>query len=213
MYEFKFLEYNQLTKKIMSEKDTLDNIVDIALKGKPSKKKKEHLSNTEDWAKYAFENDEMYYVTIYQDHNPVACICYTDMHITIDFLDTYNDELVKYLTLIYHRFDLLKYFDENEIEYFDNNNLFLGQILSYNFDNEKKSNTNIVFSIKGFAVVTMTQATSSENNDWNTVKEKVNVNISHNFIRAPKDYKDFEYLLDYQNNIKPEYFDLPNQIK
>ncbi|MDR2917873.1 MAG: hypothetical protein LBV72_00705 [Tannerella sp.] len=212
MYQFKFLEYNQLTKEIMSEEDTLDNIVSIALNGKPTKEDKKHLLSCEEWAKYAFDNNDIYYVTMYKYERPVASIRVTDMHITILFLEQYGGELVNYLTLVYHRFDLLKYIDKNEIEYFNETNLFLGEILSYNFDDEKKSNTNIAFSINGFAVVSMTQATSPENDDWNTVKKKVEVNISHNFIRPPKNYKDFEYLLDYQNNIKPEYFDLPNQV-
>jgi hypothetical protein len=109
--------------------------------------------------------------------------------------------------LIYHRFDLLKYIDEDKIEYFDNHNLFLGEIISYTFG-EKRTNTNIVFSLKNFAVVTLTEA-SVDRTKWNTAKQKVNINISHNFIRPPENYKDFEYLLDYQTNIKSEYFDLP----
>lgn len=212
MSNIKFSEYNQLTKKIMSEEVTLKNIIDISLNGKPSKEEKKYLSNVENWAKYAFENDDMYYLTIYEDEKPIANICFTDMHITIYFLDYYNNELINYMTLVYHRFDLLKYMDEDKIEYFEDRKLFLGEILSYSYDEEKKTNTKIVFSYKGFAIVTLTEASPDKTN-WNTVKTKTDVNISHNFIRSPENYKDFEYLLDYQNNIKSEYFDLPNQIK
>nr|DAF51173.1 MAG TPA: hypothetical protein [Myoviridae sp. ctQVY25] len=36
----------------------------------------------------------------------------------------------------------------------------------------------------------------------------IDINTSHNFIRCPKRYDDFLYLLDYKNNIKSEYFDM-----
>jgi hypothetical protein len=207
MYEIKFSEYNQLTKEIMCEESTLENIVDLSLDGKPSREQKKHLSNGEDWAKYAFENEYEYYITFYQNNSPFACVCHTDMHITIYYLDFYNDELINYLTLVYHRYDLLKYMNEDKTEYFDNHNLFLGEIISYSFD-ENKTNTKIVFSIKGFAIVTI--AKTSADKDIQTAKQKVNVNIHNNFIRPPENYKDFEYLLDYENNVKSEYFDLSN---
>jgi hypothetical protein len=85
MYEFKFLEYNQLTKEIMSEHLTLENIVDIVLGGKPSKEQKKYLTSSEEWAKYAFENEYKYYTTVYKNNSPYACISCADMDIIIDF--------------------------------------------------------------------------------------------------------------------------------
>ena len=32
--------------------------------------------------------------------------------------------------------------------------------------------------------------------------------ISHNFVRSPQHYLDYDYLLDYENILKPEYFDV-----
>lgn len=109
MYTFEFLEYNDLTKEIMSEKTTLENVIDIGLNGKPSKEEKKYLNSVEDWAKYAFEKDEIYCITVNQNNQPFASIRFTDMHITIDFLEEYGNELIKTLTLVYHRFDLLEY--------------------------------------------------------------------------------------------------------
>jgi hypothetical protein len=192
----------------MSEEDTLENVVDISLDGKPSKEKKKHLSNCEEWAKYAFENNDIYNMVMFQEESLIASIRCTDMTIKIDFIDYKGDEPTVYLTLVYHKFNLLTYFDTREIEYYENKNLFLGEIISYTFD-EDRATTKIVFGDGGKAIVTLTKIIPEENT-WKTVEQTVNVNVSHNFIRPPQNYKDFEYLLDYRNNIKPEYFDLPN---
>lgn len=209
MYTFEFLEYNDLTKEIMSEKTTLENVIDIGLNGKPSKEEKKYLNSVEDWAKYAFEKDEIYFITVNQNNKPFASIRFTDMHITIDFLEEYGNELIKTLTLVYHRFDLLEYLRNDKKKFYTNNNLFLGEITSYGFiDGNRKSITNIVFGTNDFATITLTEF-YPELQDWKTAEQNIKVNTSNNFIRSPKHYKDFEYLLDYQNNIKSEYFDLP----
>lgn len=210
MYKLKFLEYNDLTKKIMSEKDTLENVKDITLNGKPSKEEKKHLNSVEEWAKYAFEKNENYCMTVYQDNIPFASIRFTDMHITVDFLEDYGNEWIKALTLVYHRFDLLEYLRNDEKKFYIDNSLFLGEIISYAFINDDKKNiTNIVFGTNDFATITQTEF-NSELEDWKTAEQNIKVNTSNNFIRSPKHYQDFEYLLDYQNNIKSEDFDLPN---
>ena len=41
----------------------------------------------------------------------------------------------------------------------------------------------------------------------NVVKE-TKVNFSHNFVKAPEHYLDYDRFLDYQNILKPEYLDL-----
>ncbi len=209
MYTLEFLEYNDLTKEIMSEKDTLENVKDITLNGKPSKEEKKHLNSVEDWAKYAFETDENYCITAYQNNIPFASICFTDMHITVDFLEEYGNELIKVLTLVYHRFDLLEYLRNDKKKFYRDNRLFLGEIVSYAFiDDDKKNITNIVFGTNDVATITITEF-YPDLGDWKTAEESIKVNTSNNFIRSPKHYKDFDYLLDYQNNIKSEDFDLP----
>jgi len=209
MYTFEFLEYNDFIKEIMSEKDTLENVIDTGLNGKPSKEEKKYLNSVEDWAKYAFEKDEIYFITINQNNKPFASIRFTDMHITIDFLEEYGNELVTTLTSVYHKFDILQYLRNNYKTFYINNDLFLGEIISYGFiDGTKKAVTNIVFGANDFATIALTEF-YPELQDWKTAEQNIKVNTSNNFIRSPKHYKDFEYLLDYQNNIKPGYFDLP----
>jgi hypothetical protein len=212
MYDIKFAEYNDVLKSIMSEKKTMENIIDLALDGKPSKEEKEYLSSSEKWAEYAFANDKVYYTTIYQDEKPIACIDCSYLQITIEFLDYQADELVNYLTLVYDKYDMEVFFKKYKKINYQNNELFLSKIVSYTFEGDKKTVSDIFFKNTGLALVYFTEILIKEK-DWNTQKKEVKVNITNNFIRPPENYRDFEYLLDYQNNIKPEYFDLPKSLE
>jgi hypothetical protein len=196
----------------MSEKDTLEDIIEVTLEGKPDKEDKKYLHDGESWAKYAFANDKVFYMTIYKNNQVVACISYSSFDISIDFLDFQADKLLVYLSLIYDKYDRKIYFKKDKKIKNPNGDLFLSQIFSYSFEENKNTVSDIYFKDKGLAVLTVTEKYLREN-DWNTQKVEVKVNTSNNFIRPPKDYRDFEYLLDYQNNIKPEYFDLPKSLE
>jgi len=207
MYNIKFSIYNNVLCEIMSEEDTLEDIIDISLEGKPSKEEKNYLQNSEKWAEYAFATDKVFYMTVYKDNQVVACISYDMFGITIDFLDFQADKLIVYLTLVYDKYDMDIFFDKDEKVKYENNNLFLSKIVSYSFDTNKNTTSEIFFRNNGLATITITEIYPDEN-DWNTQEMDTQVNISHNFIRCPDNYLEFEYLLDYQKNIKSEYFDL-----
>lgn len=210
MYAVKFSKYNNVLNQIMSEEDTLEDIIDIQLDGKPSKEEKKHLCDGKTWSKYAFANDKPFYMTVYKGNNIVACISYCYFGITIDFLSYQADKMVVYLTLDYNRCDINFLFNEDRVVKYPNGDLFLSKIISYSFEEQKNTETEIFFKNTGLALITVTEKYFQEM-DWNTQKQEVKVNISHNFIRCPIDYMDFEYLLDYQNNIKEEYFNFPNK--
>ena len=207
MYNIKFSIYNNVLCEIMSEEDTLEDIIDISLEGRPSKEEKNYLQNSEKWAEYAFATDKVFYMTVYKDNQVVACISYDMFGITIDFLDFQADKLIVYLTLVYDKYDMDIFFDKDEKVKYENNNLFLSKIVSYSFDTNKNTTSEIFFRNNGLATITITEIYPDEN-DWNTQEMDTQVNISHNFIRCPDNYLEFEYLLDYQKNIKSEYFDL-----
>lgn len=207
MYNIKFSIYNNVLCEIMSEEDTLEDIIDISLEGRPSKEEKNYLQNSEKWAEYAFATDKVFYMTVYKDNQVVACISYDMFGITIDFLDFQADKLIVYLTLVYDKYDMDIFFDKDEKVRYENNNLFLSKIVSYSFDTNKNTTSEIFFRNNGLATITITEIYPDEN-DWNTQEMDTQVNISHNFIRCPDNYLEFEYLLDYQKNIKSEYFDL-----
>lgn len=210
MYKLEFLEYNHLMQQVMSEEDTLENIIDLYLNSKPSKEEKVYLTNVESWAKYAFEKNNGFYMVFYKESELFAFVKVNDMTISIDFLERTDLEIIKYLSIVYHRYNLSIYFKTDKKEYYPNNDLFLGQIEVR--DKNKDSYSSIVFSpIKNRATVSLT-ITEPKKKDWKTVEQGIDINTTYNFIRSPKNYKDFEYLLDYQSNIKSEYFDL-NYLK
>jgi hypothetical protein len=210
MYSIRFSKYNEVLHKVMSEEDTLEDIIDISLEKKPSKEDKKHLSDCESWAKYAFANDKVFYMTIYNNNQVIACLSYDLFSISIDFLDFQADKLIVYLSLIYDKYDINILFDENKKIKYKNGDLLLSKIISYSFEKNKNIVSEIFFKNNGLASVTVSEF-YTQKNEWNTREMKTEVNISHNFIRYPNDYNDFEYLLDYKNNIRTEYFDLPDK--
>ena len=128
-------------------------------------------------------------------------------YIRIDFIEKFEGKYIVPLILFYDRFDLYEYFHTNKVRYFENNNLFLSLIESKVFSKDKNIHTKIDFSLNNRASVTLSETYPIEK-EWKTVEKEIEVNTSHNFIRCPKRYDDFLYLLDYKNNIKSEYFDM-----
>ena len=102
---------------------------------------------------------------------------------------------------------LVKSRKSGKIVYFENNDLCLQGITNKTFTPRKNTCTSIDFTLDNRASVTLSETYPIEK-EWKTVEKKIEVNTSHNFIRCPKRYDDFLYLLDYKNNIKSEYFDI-----
>ena len=207
MYRIDFLQFNGLMQEVMSEEDTLQNIIDIWFNCKPNKEQKKYLTNAEEWAKYAFENNEHYVMTIFKDEGIFAFIEVYPRAINIKFIDSYQGKYIFPLFLRYDRVDGYEYFKSGKIVYFENNDLFLQGITNKTFTPHKNTITSIDFALDNRASVTITE-TYPIKKDWKTAEKKIEVNTSHNFIRCPKRYDDFLYLLDYKNNIKSEYFDI-----
>ncbi len=207
MYRIEFLQFNELKQEVMSEKATLQNIIDIWLNCKPNKEQKKYLTNAEEWAKYAFENNEHYVMTIFKEEQLFAFIEVYPRSIHISFIGQYQGKYIFPLFLRYDRVDGYEYFKSEKIVYFENNDLFLQGITNKTFTPHKNTCTSIDFALDNRASVTITE-TYPPKKDWKTADKMIDINTSHNFIRCPKRYDDFLYLLDYKNNIKSEYFDM-----
>jgi hypothetical protein len=207
MYTIKFLEYNDLMKKVMSEEDTLDNA--LTNLDKPTNQDKLHLTNVEKWAKYAFDNEKEYYTTIFQNEKPIACIDNYFLGIRVDFL-TYNQgELFIYLSMFYKKHEINNDKNEHYTKYSDNR-MFLRQINLVEEDNDKKITNEMLFKDDGILNVETITETKLPEFNINYEEKETKVNLSHNWLRVPKNCDDYEYLLDYKNILKPEYLNLTN---
>ena len=94
MYRIEYLQFNELKQEVMSEEDTLQNIIDIWLDCKPNKERKKYLTNAEEWAKYAFESNEHYVMTIFKDEGIFAFIEVYPRTINIKFIDSYQGKYI-----------------------------------------------------------------------------------------------------------------------
>ena len=94
MYRIEYLQFNELKQEVMSEEDTLQNIIDIWFNCKPNKEQKKYLTNAEEWAKYAFENNEHYVMTIYKGEKIFAFIEVYPRTINIKFIDSYQGKYI-----------------------------------------------------------------------------------------------------------------------
>jgi hypothetical protein len=209
MNTIKFLEYNNLMKQVMSEQDTLENIFDLVVEKKPSKEEKEALKSTESWAKYAYDNNKEYHITFFKNEKIIAYINNSFFDITIDLFDFNQGVIFKYLSMTYYKYNMDIVFKENRNEKFPNDELFLGQINNYLENENTKTETKLVFRLNGNANIFI-NTFDKKISKINTEAKKTKVNITNNFIRCPKEYKDYEYLLDYKNILKPEYLNLTN---
>ena len=99
MYRIEFLQFNELMQEVMSEEDTLQNIIDIWLDCKPNKEQKKYLTNAEEWAKYAFESNEHYVMTVFKEEQLFAFIEVYPRSIHISFICQYQGKYVFPLSL------------------------------------------------------------------------------------------------------------------
>ena len=129
-------------------------------------------------------------MTVFKEEQLFAFIEVYPRSIHISFIGQYQGKYVFPLSLRYDRIDGYEYFKTNKF-----------------FTPHKNTITSIDFALDNRASVTITE-TYPIKKDWKTADKMIDVNTSHNFIRCPKRYDDFLYLLDYKNNIKSEYFDM-----
>lgn len=207
MYLYKFLEYSDLEKNLLSEDETLENIFHTVLEGKPNKEEKKALTTTEDWSKYAYKNKKEYHLTVYLNDKLYAYIDNSNMDINVDFLTNNQGEIFKHLTLVYDKYNMDIAFEEDRNEKFPNNALFLSQINNYYEDDEKKVTNKLIFKLDGSTNILSTTF-DKKNKKTFTEAKKTKVNVSHNFVSPPQNYIDYEKLIDYKNILKPEYLNL-----
>ena len=211
MINYKFREYNSVLKSMLNEEDTIDNILVRYLDSKPSQKEKKLLNNPEEWAKYAFENESQYYVTFYnQDGEPFACVNYSLLDIDVSFLEKNNKgELVKYLWLVFNRYDMQYYFKTDQLKPYPNNKLFLSQVESYSEDYKHKNTYKALFKRNEKLIKVSSAHLTKDPKSYRNEKKEAKVNLSHNYLEPPRHYLDYEHLFDYNEILKPEYLDVP----
>ena len=94
MYRIEFLQFNELMQEVMSEEDTLQNIIDIWLDSKPNKEQKKYFTSAEEWAKYAFENNLFYTMCVYKKDGIFASLQIAYDFIRIDFIEKFEGKYI-----------------------------------------------------------------------------------------------------------------------
>lgn len=105
-------------------------------------------------------------------------------------------------------YDKVKEIGEEEYVKYPDNNMFLRQINLYQDDDNQKITNEMLFKDEGILNVEIITETKLPEFQMNYEEKETKVNISHNWIRRPNSFDDYEYLLDYKNILKPEYLDL-----
>jgi len=172
-----------------------------------NKKEMQYLTSIKDWSKYAFGNDKEYHTIIYDNESPIASVNNSFYDVTIDFIVKYDGKIIKHLTMVYDKYIADKLFKEDKYVKHLNETMFLSKIISYEMSDKMSKSSEILFKKNGNATIFITEIDKVTNKSVTSAQE-TKVNISHNLIRTPKFYNDFDYLLDYKNIVKSEYFNL-----
>ena len=211
-YKFTFQDYTSVGRYLLSEEDTLRiSILDSYLDNTPSKEQKERLKNPKDWAKYAFETSEhlRYCLTAFRGEKPFATITNDLRGITICFLSkNEKGELISHLRMSYWRYIVDLFLKKDEKKYYPNKQLFLKQIDFLIDNSEQKIQYCALFNDITNELFLRSSIFDKIVQSYKREEKTTKVNISHNFVRSPEHYLDYDYLLDYKNNIKSEYFDI-----
>lgn len=188
IYTIKFADYNTaMGEIIMSEETTLE----VLLSNEFGLNIPEQFSNIspEDWAKYAFENNLEYVITFYKNQKPYATVSNTTLSISIKYYEEKEDGLKVYLSTNFMK----GHIDDGFVPY-DNNKIFLSQIdrigglgQTILFYSQKKKNN--VFS----------EEFTETNGNVELVEQFGTADLSKHWFDIPKDFLDYEALLDYQN--------------
>jgi len=186
--------YNDVLYSIMDEKDSLDYIKNVSKDDVPKSIWKEHGKTTEDWARYAHENNLWYPTTVYRNDLPYAYISNGSEYVEVYFLD---ERMFEYIYMAYKKIDAEK--------------LFLTKIYVRSYGNkvdkplaDLEKDINIVFSQKGG--LNVRERTFLREERLKVLEENKEaahpVNVSQNWKKKPK-YGEYEELLDYESIIKP----------
>ncbi len=208
--KYKFKRYNSASLGLMDEEVTKNYIRDIYLNQKPSAEESKFLQDSDEWAKYAFENESQYYVTFYKEEKPFVCLNFKKISINLIFLE-YNEqnELVEHLRMVYDRYDIMHWIKTDEYKPHPNNKLFLKQVeVIYENSNQKKTYKALFIQKKKLMKVSTTQIDKASKS-YNNEEKETKVNLSNNFIEPPKHYLDYAHLFDYKEILKSEYLDIP----
>lgn len=193
MYTTKFADYNTaMGEIIMSEETTLEVLLsnEFGLNIPPQ------FSNIspEDWAKYAFENNLEYVITFYKDQKPYATVSNTTLSISIKYYEEKEHGLKVYLSTNFMKGYIDTGSKDNGFITYENNKIFLSQIdrigglgQTILFYSQKKKNN--VFS----------EEFTETNGNVELVEQFGTADLSKHWFETPKDYLDYEALLDYQN--------------
>ncbi|MEJ5048699.1 hypothetical protein WH221_02620 [Chryseobacterium culicis] len=193
MYTTKFADYNAtMGEIIMSEETTLE----VLLSNEFGLKVPTQFSNIspEDWAKYAFENNLEYVITFYKDQKPYATVSNTTLSISIKYYEEKENGLKVYLSTNFMKGYIDTGSKDNGFVPYDNNKIFLSQIdrigglgQTILFYSQKKKNN--VFS----------EEFTETNGNVELVEQFGTADLSKHWFDTPKNYLDYEALLDYQN--------------
>ena len=211
-YKFTFQDYTSVGKYLLSEEDTLKiSILDSYLDNTPSKEQKEKLKVPKDWAKYAFETSEhlKYCLTVFRGETPFATITNDLKGITICFLNkNERGELISHMRMIYWRYIVDLFLKKDQKKYYPNKQLFLKQIDFLIDNSEQKIQYCALFNDITNELFLRSSIFDKIVQSYKREEKTTKVDISHNFVRSPQHYLDYDYLLDYKNILKSEYFEV-----
>ncbi|NML69647.1 hypothetical protein HHL23_07545 [Chryseobacterium sp. RP-3-3] len=145
---------------------------------------KDFLKYTPDeWANYAFENELEYTINYYKDEKPYCQVAIDSMTIKFNF---YDNNILKYnLMIVFSKGEIVNgdfiLFDNKQISWYGD----LGKTILF-YSNKKKNN---IF-LKEF---------TKENEKIELIEQFGTADLSKHWFDSPKNYLDYEYLLDYQN--------------
>lgn len=209
---YKFRNFNNSKKKIVSQEETLEILEETFYQGFPKKERQKLFKDPINLAKYAFENYTTYYLTFYKNTKPFVNLNSGDGTFDLSFLDTDIDgNVFIYLTMSCLRVDPLKRFHYDEYEPLPNGQVFLNQIVLFTNDEIESSRKEMKFIFKDEEdpedklIITERRFLKKDNSVKKTVEETTEINLSNNYFRTPQHFYDYEYLFDYENLLKPEY--------
>ena len=206
-YTIEFKRYDS-EEGLLSEQETIERIKKVHY-SKPSKKESKAFENANSWAKYAFENNGIYCVTFYEDGEPIICIHSDDHSFQLKYLIEDEEGGIRvYLELTFLKFYLDKLFDDI-FEPYPNNKVFLNGITIYSRNRQETSKKTIIFDLQKGIMNSKEIIYSKTKDIYNRLESSSEVNLSHNYFDAPKNYLDYEHLFDYEKIFKPEYLDIP----
>lgn len=186
MYKTEFSKYNGLMEKIMDEQTTLE--VHLSTEFSQNVPKKFLKYTPDEWARYAFENELEYSINFYKEEKPYCQVTIDSMSIILNFYD--NNILKHNLMIVFSKGDIVK----GDFKGYSNNKIFLKQISWYGdlgktllfYSNKKKDNVFLKEFVK-------------ENEKTVLIEQFGTADLSKHWFDTPKNYLDYEALLDYQN--------------